>query len=393
MTAPATARLPQAHEGHRVLQLSKYYPPVDGGIEVIAFELAQGLRAAGVPTDVLCNGTSRRTVREQEAGGDVVRAGTLGTVLSTSMSPALVVEALRMRSRHDVIHLHAPNPMAALALWIARPRARIVVHWHSDVIRQRRAMRLFGPLQDWLLREASAVIVTSERYFSHSPWLRPYADKVRVVPLGIDAERGRPDPEEVARVSQALRVRYGGRPIVFSLGRIVAYKGFAGLIEAALRLREPALVVVGGSGELLDEHRRRVREERLDDRIRFVGRLTRIETEAHLAIAQAYCLPSITRAEAFGIAMLEAMARGLPVVATRIEGSGVPWVNQHGVTGLNVEVGDAAAMAGALDALVADPARARDMGEAARRRYVECFTADRMVAATLALYRELGLAA
>jgi rhamnosyl/mannosyltransferase len=377
--------------GARLLQLSKYFPPVDGGIEVIAFELTQGLRALGFATDVLCTDTGGRTVRERQAGGEVVRAGVLGIALSTPMSPALVLELLRARSRHDVIHLHAPNPMATLALWIARPRARIVVHWHSDVIRQQRAMRLFEPLQTWLLTQASAVIATSERYFDHSPWLQPFANKVRIVPLGIDVARHRAAPAEVARKVEALRVRYEGRPIVFSLGRMVPYKGFDDLIEAARRLRSDALVIVGGGGELHQAHRARVRELGLERRIRFVGRLCREDVEAHLSLACAYCLPSNTRAEAFGVAMLEAMALGVPVVATRIEGSGVPWVNQDGVTGYNVEVGNADAMAEALDALARDPARVRTLGDAARRRYLEHFTADRMVATTIGIYRESGL--
>jgi rhamnosyl/mannosyltransferase len=379
-----------------VLQLSKYYPPVDGGIELVALELTEGLNAAGVATDVLCAGTRVLSTRERvhpkesRAEGVVLRTGTLVTVLSTPISPRMAIELLLHRRKYEVIHLHAPNPMATAALWITRPSAHIVVHWHSDVIRQQRSMALFAPLQNWLLRRACAVIATSERYARSSAWLQPFMDKVRVVPLGTAVHRSAHSADDLAEACATLRRRFGDRPVVFALGRMVSYKGFGDLIAAAARLRSDALIVVGGGGELLEAYRRRVREEGLGQRIRFVGRLSELEVDAALEVATVFCLPSNTRAEAFGVAMLEAMAAGVPVVASDIEGSGVPWVNLDGETGFNVPVGDAVAFAAAIDRLVEDPVRRRAMGEAARRRYEERFTAERMVADTITLYRSCG---
>jgi len=191
----------------RVLQLTKFYSPFRGGIESAVLQLTEGLRDAGVDVEVLCCNTQRRTNREQFSGYRVTRASSLARFLSTSMSPALLFEVMRRRSKHDVIHVHMPDPMAALALYFAKPQARVVVHWHSDVVRQRISLKLYEPLQRWLLRRADRVIATSRDYADASGTLRSWAAKVQVIPLGIRDMHSSVDPEEVA----ALRGAWGSK--------------------------------------------------------------------------------------------------------------------------------------------------------------------------------------
>ena len=366
----------------RCLQLSKFYPPVLGGLESVVHALTEGLVRRGHAVEVLCANTGRTTVREM-GPYPVTRAASWGKLLSTSMSPALARELLRHRRRHDIVHVHLPDPMANLALCVARPSARLVVHWHSDVVNQQRALKLYAPLQNWLLDRADAVIATSEPYSRSSPWLQPYQHKVHVIPIGIQAPRF-----DNAAASQ-IRQRYAGKRIVFSLGRMVYYKGFGTLIEATRSLPNDVVVLVGGSGELLESHRAAARSAGVDGRISFVGRLEDADVAAHMKACDVFCLPSTVRAEAFGVVLLEAMAAGRPIVATHIEGSGVPWVSPHGVSGLNVPINNPVALTRALTAVLDDAnARAR-YGAAARRRFDELFTADRMVAATAVLYRHL----
>src|SRR5262245_45931621 len=102
----------------KVLQVSKFYPPIRGGIESVAWELTEGLNRAGVSTDVLCANQSPRTVRERPPQGyEVVRVASLGRLMSTSVAPAMV-GLLRAMSRDcDLVHVHMPDPMAASALW------------------------------------------------------------------------------------------------------------------------------------------------------------------------------------------------------------------------------------------------------------------------------------
>lgn len=373
----------------KTLQLTKFYPPVHGGIETATYELAEGLIARGIPTDVLCANTNRRTVHDTYGPVRVVRAGSYGKLLSTSVAPGLVSELARTRGQHDIVHVHLPNPMANLALRLAPPRSKIVLHWHSDIINQARALKLYEPLQTWMLKRADVIIATSPLYAEHSLWLRPHLHKVQVVPLGIQPIRLQQPAGQLTRAREALRARHGDGPIVFSIGRMATYKGFDVLIDACRGITPDALIVVGGGGELLDTHRQQVREQELENRIVFTGRLSDVEVAAYMAEAALFCLPSTNRAEAFGMVLLEAMLAGLPIVATEITGSGVPWVNAHGESGLNVPVNQPTALANAINSLLLDPALARKYGEAGRRRFEAHFTADQMVEKTLEIYRQV----
>jgi glycosyltransferase involved in cell wall biosynthesis len=370
----------------KVLQLSKFYPPVMGGIEAVAWELTEGLNRLGVATDVLCSSRHRRSVHEMaKTGYAVVRAGTLGMLLSTSIAPPMLPLLRRMAGEADVLHVHMPDPMAAAAVWAARPGCALVVHWHSDVIRQRLALRAYEPLQNWLLRRADAIIATSPPYAESSAALAPWREKVHVIPIGISDNR----PVACSVKAEALRQRFGRRRIVFSLGRMTYYKGFDVLIDAASRLADDCVVLIGGDGELLPVYREQVAARGLSDKVHLLGHVTTGDLPSHIEACDVFCMPSTVRAEAYGVAMLEAMVMGRPIVATAIAGSGVPWVNVHGQTGLNVAVRDPAALADALHELLADAPLRQRMGSAARQRYEAEFRAELMTQRMLDLYRRL----
>ena len=370
----------------KVLQLSKFYPPVMGGIETVAWELTEGLHGAGVECTVLCSNQRPHTVEERAPSGyPVVRVASWGMLLSTSMAPAMPLHLRRLAREHDVVHIHMPDPMAALALWAAPTAARVVVHWHSDVIRQRLTLKLYEPLQNWLLGRADAIVATSPPYADSSTALHPWRDKVKVIPIGIGDNRSMACSLQAA----ALRQRFGKRRIVFALGRMTYYKGFDVLIDAAALLPDDCAVLIGGDGEMLEHYRSTVARRGLAGKVHLLGHIDDHELASHFEACDIFCMSSTVRAEAYGVAMLEAMMMGKPAIATDIAGSGVPWVNRHGETGLNVPAGDAAALAGALRRLAEDEPLRQRMGQAARRRYEDHFTAATMTARVSALYASL----
>jgi rhamnosyl/mannosyltransferase len=370
----------------RILQLTKFYPPVMGGIESVVFELVEGLNRAQHRTDVLCaNQSLRRQAETLPAGYSVTRVASFGKFLSTSMAPSMIPSLARMMDDYDVIHVHLPDPMTNLALWFARPNARIVVHWHSDIVQQKKALALYLPLQRWLLARADAIIATSPPYWQSSPWLPEHAGKIRSIPIGI----GDRDAKSNADAVGELRAKYANRRIVFSLGRMVYYKGFDHLIDASRLLPDDCVVVIGGSGPLLGRLLARIASEGLSDKVFFPGRIPEHEIGIYFDAADLFCLPSDKRAEAFGVVLLEAMRAGKPLIAADIPGSGVPWVNQDGETGLNVPVGDSAALGKAIARLLGNRELASRFGAGARCRYETHFTADKMVRACLALYEEI----
>lgn len=369
----------------KVLQIGKFYPPIRGGIETVAWELAEGMSRAGLRSDVLCASQHRVSSRESFASGyEVVRAASLGVLLSTSMAPAMVPALARLHRHYDLLHVHMPNPMAALAVYTVRPDIPLVVHWHSDVIRQRRAMMLYEPLQRWMLQRASAIIATSEPYVHASKSLQNCRDKVEVIPIGVSE----PPPSD-GTDAQRIRDQYCGRRIVFSLGRMVYYKGYEVLIDAAAELPDDCVVLVGGDGELLAHYRDLVIRKGLDAKVQFLGHISDDALPSYFEACDVFCMTSTVRAEAYGITMVEAMARGKPVVATDIEGSGVPWVNVNGETGYNMPMGRPQMLAGALRRLLENSALRYRLGAAAHERYLREFTAKLMTRRTIALYERL----
>jgi rhamnosyl/mannosyltransferase len=208
-----------------------------------------------------------------------------------------------------------------------------------------------------------------------------------VIPYGFEAGEFQPSAASRARLQALLEEkRAAGGNALFALGRHVYYKGFDVLLRAMAGI--DALLWLGGSGPLTDELKAAAARAGVASKVRFVGRIADDELVAYYEAADAFVLPSVAKAEAFGLVQLEAMYCRRPVVSCRL-GTGVEWVNQDGVTGLVVTPGDVEALAGAINRLLADPALRASLGEAGRRRVEHEFSREHMVRSMLALYREV----
>lgn len=348
------------------------------------YNVREGLAARGVRCDVLCCNKGTASLREVVRNGTIYRAGFFGHLFSMPLSPGLFVHFWRIAANYDVIALHHPDPAATLALFLLRRRVRagIVVHWHSDVVRQKVALRLFLPLQRWLLRRAFAVVVSSPVY-ARSRHLEAVRDKVLVVPIGIERRAPRGDAARVA----AFRARYADAVLVFALGRLVYYKGFEYLVEAGAHLDGSLKILIGGDGPYRRRLRRLIARHGLTRKVFLLGSLDDDEAQVCYQACDVFCLPSVLPSEAFGIVQIEAMRLGKPVVATRLPGSGVSWVNADRVSGLNVAPRDPVALARAINVLARNPGLARRFGERGRRRFEALFTREHMCDLLQRIYR------
>ncbi|MDO8962997.1 MAG: glycosyltransferase [Coriobacteriia bacterium] len=372
----------------RIALVNKYYfPPHLGGIETYMQMLAEGLAARpGVCVEAIVSNEGDETVREVIKGVEVLR---LARAFAASSTPVAfgMAEAIRAAAtgteRSDLFHLQFPYPWGDWAWQRAGSPGPMVLTYHSDIVRQRVLGAAYRPVMARLLDRASRIIVASPPMIENSPFLRPHADKCRVVPFGIDVERYAPTPEHVA-AADAIRARHA-RPIVLFVGRLIYYKGVDVLVRAMADF--DADVVLVGNGPLEGELRELAVSLGVADRLTFVPPVTDDELAAYMRAADVFCLPSVARSEAFGIVQLEAHASGTPVVCTDLP-TGVPWVNRDGETGLVVPVGDAAALASALRRLLSDDALRVRMGERARERVLAEFTVERMVENTVSVYEE-----
>lgn len=349
-------------------------PPVFGGMERHIALMCRFQRQWAEVEALTCS-RSPFTRVEMRDGTRVTEVGEWGRFQGAPVSPLFPWRLRRLRT--DVLVVHVPNPTAELGCLIARPRARIVVRYHSDVVRQAAAMRFYGPLQMKFLRKADKILPTSRQYVETSPTLQALRDRCEVVPLGIIPEEfARPD----ARRVESLRARYGGEFVLFS-GKHRYYKGLEGLVRAAPAIRAP--VVIAGDGPERDRCRRLA--DALHVPVQFPGTLSHEDLVCHLHACSVFVFPSIARSEAFGISILEAHACGKPVVATRL-GTGVEFANLDGVTGLNVPPNDPPALAEAVNSLLDAPETRREMGQHARQRVVTEFHAERVARREFELY-------
>lgn len=368
----------------KVVHLYKdYYPPVFGGIEQTVSRLARGAVRAGHEVTVLCSAHgARRDLDEVVDGVRVIRCAEWARVASTPICPGMPGRLARLEA--DVLHLQFPSPPGEVSCLLTHQRTPMVVSYQADITRQAAVLPLYRPVIHAVLGRARVIMAASPQYIEHSAFLRHHRVRCRVVPLGIELE---PFANLAGFDAEAavLRARYGGGPLVIFVGRFRYYKGLRVLLRAMSAVRG-TLVLVGGGGEESELRRLHV-ELGLGNRVHFAGSLDDTGLLAHYRAADVAVLPSILAAEAFGLVLIEAMASGLPVVSTEL-GTGTSFVNRHGETGLVVPPGDPAALAEALNLLLADPELRQRMGLAGIRRAREVFSADRMVATVLDVYRE-----
>ena len=355
------------------LHIYKDYHPVLGGIENHIGVLAEAQAAAGHRVTVLVCNPGLRTQVENINGVKVAKAGRLTTAASMPLS--LSQPAILARLRPDVAHIHSPYPLGEVAnLLLGRARATVITH-HSDVVRQRGWLRLYGPLLRRVLRAADRIIATSPRYIETSPWLCPVRDKCAVVPLGVDHRRFTPPA-----------TRPGGPLTLLFVGKLRYYKGLDTLLRALVNLPDVHLDIVG-DGPMRPPWENLAAELSVADRVRFLGQVNDAGLTERYHRAHLFVLPANARAEAFGTVLLEAMASGLPCIATEL-GSGTSWVVQDGVTGLVVSPRDQQALTEAIRVLMDNPQRRAEMGQAARARVETEFTQERMIARVQAVYEE-----
>ena len=366
----------------KVLQLGKFYP-VGGGVEKVMVDLMGGLSARGMYCDMLCAGVGLSGISRINSRSKLICVDTWCKLAATMIAPGMISQLRRICQEYDIIHVHHPDPMACLALYLSGYKGRVVLHWHSDIAKQRFLLQLYRPLQHWLLKRADVVVGTSPVYMQESPHLAHWQHKVCCLPIGIEPVS--PDKEAV----EEIRSRYGGRHIIFSLGRLVPYKGYRYLIEAARYLGEDYVVLIGGTGPLRDELQELIRHWGVTDRVKLLGRISEEDLPAYYGACSLFCLSSVQKTEAFGIVQIEAMSCGKPVVATRIPQSGVAWVNSDEESGLNVEPGDARALASALRRICEDEELGRRLSVGARERFQRLFHIDRMIDETINLYNQL----
>jgi len=376
-----------------ILHIYKDYYPVLGGIENHLRQLAEAQVAQGHNVTVLVTNTTSKTIVDSLNGVRIIRTGRQVNVQSVPLSAALLPMLRRESAKAEIAHLHSPYPPGeAINLWFGRAK-KTVITWHSDIVRQKALLRFYTPTLRKVIRRADCILPTSNTYARSSPWLQGHLDKCVVVPLGVDTSRFQPtgllNPQAALVRERILDIAHRGAAttILLTVGRLRYYKGLDDLIRAMPHLPD-AIAVVAGSGPMEAAWKSLALELGVADRVLFVGDVSDAELPAYYEATDIYVLPANVRAEAFGIAIIKAMACGLPIICTDV-GTGTSWINQHNTTGLVTPPRNPVALAASIRQLQGAPILRRQMGMAGRQRVLDEFTINKMIQRVNHVYRQV----
>ncbi|HIE34120.1 MAG TPA: glycosyltransferase [Candidatus Altiarchaeales archaeon] len=359
----------------RIAQVTKYFEPHHGGIESHVLGIARDLIDKGVEVLVFTSNIPECRKRENLNGIEIYRSRSFFTLSNGPFTPGIFLNLLK--ENYDLIHLHLPDPFCSVfALLTSLIRRKpLIVTYHADIIRERGCYKILNSVYEiflyFVLWRAKKIIATTPNYAQESRILRKFRKKIEIVPNFVDAKRFNPDVDG-EDILETYNLKSKG--IVLFLGRLVPYKGVKYLIKAFSMVKEDlrdSALVIAGNGPLKEELKKIANE--IPDII-----FLEIDEEKipqYYAICDIFVLPSVTRQEAFGISLLEAMASGKPCITTNI--SGMPYV--IGDTGILVEPRDVESMSSAIKKLLQDKKLVRELGKKARKRVEREFTLEKVI--------------
>lgn len=364
----------------KILQLGKFYP-IQGGVEKVMYDLTIGLSRTyqDVWCDMMCVAATPREFKQVLNDRSNLYSCRLNKKLFSTMLSVDLVNKLRQYCKeYDIIHIHHPDPMATLALILSGYKGKVVLHWHSDILKQKLLLKFYRPLQTWLINRADVIIGTTPKYLAESPHLLQFNKRKYALPIGIERIE--------KKGAEKIKSVYPGKKIIFTLGRLVEYKGYKYLIQAAKYLPKECVILIGGSGPLRDELQSLIDDNNLTDKVKLLGRISDEDLPSYYSACDLFALSSIWKTEAFAIVQIEAMSCGKPIVATKIPESGVSWVNKHGVSGLNVEPENSKELANAINEILSSSELYQKYSDGALNRFENNFTISSMIESCRKIY-------
>ena len=358
-----------------------FFPDSHGGLEQAIRQIAVGTSSPNCHVKIFTlSKQCTKTCKIDVDGIEVYQAPELIEFASVNVPRRGWSTFRRLAKWADVVHFHFPSPFGDLLRLLVPFSTRVVVTYHSDIIRQKNLRRLYAPLMHRFFRSCDRIVSTSPNYLRSSSVLTYYRDKVDVIPLGLDRSAYPVvGPDRLSQLEQEY-----GRGFFLFVGVLRYYKGLHILLEAAKDTDYRVLIV--GAGPIQAELHRKAKELKLTN-VEFLGYVDDESKLALFELCQAVVFPSFLRSEAFGMTLLEGAMLGKPLISSEI-GTGTSYVNIDGETGLVVPPSEPLALRAAMT-LLTDDRVARRLGDGAKERFDALFTGQRMCLEYIRLYERV----
>lgn len=371
------------NEKMKILQVNKFYYPWIGGIETVVKDIAEGLRDKADIEVLVCQPKGKTKI-ELINGVKVIKSGSLGTYFSMPVSFSFFRFFNKLSKNADIIHLHMPFPLGDLACLLSRYKGKVVVWWHSDIVKQKKLMIFYKPLMNWLLKRADLIIAATQGHINSSIYLKPYKQKCKIIPFGLKLNEYKVNSNKMILTNQLYNKK--NKKVLF-VGRLVYYKGIHVLIEAFKNLKNCELFIVG-EGILLNELKSSVNKFNLMNVIHFLGKLSDEDLKQAFLDCDIFVLPSVANSEAFGLVQLEAMFYEKPVINTSLT-TGVPYVSLNNISGLTVKPSDPKELSKAIQKLADNDRLRNELGKNGKQRVENIFNIDKILNSLHCEYKNL----
>ncbi|MGB6501342.1 MAG: glycosyltransferase family 4 protein [Thermoplasmata archaeon] len=375
----------------RIVQVAPFFYPHAGGVESHVRTLAGALAREGHEVTVVTSQYRRDLpALETRDGYRIVRSRSLGVLFNTPIDLAAGRTVRGIPA--DVAHLHYPPPLTSFfaARALDGTGVPVCLTYHCDLYLPGLGGRLLSGLYERAflpptLRRARRIVVHTRSYGRTSIVLRDRA--LDVIPSIVDLTRFRPGID-----ASSLRgdLRLDGKRVIAFTGRLVPHKGVDVIVQALRELPDDVVLLVIGAGPRLPDLVGFAARIGVGDRVRFCPNVSDDDLPRYLALAEMFVFPSQNRLEGFGLAAAEAMAMGLPVIVADVPG--VREIIEDRREGLLTEPLIASDVARKVRMLLDDPALARQMGAAGRRRAEAHFALPIVAGRLIRLYEALAAA-
>jgi len=360
----------------KILHISKFFPPIYGGIENQVKSICDYVFFKNSEVEVLAFGKKTNIRRNKYK---IFEFKPFLKIFSQPLSISYILCGRKLINKSGIVHYHYPNIVGLILCFLYVKNKNLYFHWHSDILNQHYLNFFFSFIEKNLLKKSKKIIFTSSYYAKKFKYYHLFKNKIKIINCGSDNLNLQFKRNISARKNYfKIKEKFKSNKIIYSIGRLVPYKGFKYLILSSKFLQNNYKIIIAGNGGDYNYLKQLIDENNLNKKVFLLGKVSHSEHLSYLKLCDVFCLPSISKNEAFGIALIEAMSFAKPLISTKIEGSGVNFVNKNNITGLKAPIKNPKKLSNLINKKKKKKKIYKKFSLNSKKRYQQYFTSNLM---------------